>query len=172
MMREKPALALDWSAVTWSGVAAGAVYMILAMLLTPLLLASSPWLPVRWSAAIVLGPGVLPSPDSFAPGVFLTGMAVHFSLSLAFTAVFARVTQRMSAPLATISGVALGFLLYVVNFHLLALMFPWVAGARSVLVVFLHVVFGAVATFTHHAMTHEETPREGLFDMRPRAPTI
>jgi hypothetical protein len=51
-------------------------------------------------------------------------------------------------------------------------MFPWVAASRSVLVVFLHVVFGAVAAFTYHAMTHEESSREGLFDMRPRAPTL
>jgi hypothetical protein len=168
--RESPEL--DWSAVTWSGVAAGAVFMILEMLLVPMLLGGSPWLPVRWSAAVVLGPGVLPSPDAFAPGVFAVGMAVHFALSLAYTALLARITRRLSASGATVAGIAFGFALYVVNFHLLAMAFPWVATARSLLGAFAHVAFGAVAAFTYHAMTHERPGERPIFDMRPRAPTI
>jgi hypothetical protein len=78
----------------------------------------------------------------------------------------------MSAPGATVTGIAVGFALYAVNFHLLAMAFPWVATARSLLGAFVHVAFGAVAAFTYHAMTHEQTREGPIFDMKPRAPTI
>jgi hypothetical protein len=164
---------LDWSAITWSGVAAGATFMILEMLLVPILLGGSPWLPVRMVAAIVLGPDVIAAPDRFAPGVFLLGMALHFVFAIAYTALLARVVHPMSAATTTIAGVAFGFALYAVNYHLFSGVFPWFASARNLVTVFAHVAFGTLAAFGYHSMTttRSESDRD-LFDMRPRAPTI
>lgn len=146
--------------------------MILKMLLVPILLGGSPWLPVRMVGAIMLGPDVISAPDRFAPGVFLLGMALHFALAIAYTALLALLVHPMSAAAATIAGIAFGFALYAINYHLFSAVFPWFESARNLLSVFVHVVFGAVAAFGYHSMTTTNESDRELFDMRPRAPTI
>lgn len=50
---------VDWRAAIWAGIIAGAVFVVLEMLMVPLFLGGSPWGPPRMIGAIVMGEGVL-----------------------------------------------------------------------------------------------------------------
>src|SRR5688500_5057098 len=57
--------ASGWRSAIWAGIVAGAVFMILEMLLVQLLGLGSMWAPPRMIATIVMGRDVLPPPDTF-----------------------------------------------------------------------------------------------------------
>ena len=59
---------LHWKAALWAGLMAGAVFVILEMLLVGTVGGDSPWAPPRMIAAIAMGPGVLPPPATFDMG--------------------------------------------------------------------------------------------------------
>jgi hypothetical protein len=64
----------------WSGIIAGAVFLVLELVLWPVAGLGRPGEPVRMIAAIVLGPDVLPPPAGLQPGILLAAMLVHLSL--------------------------------------------------------------------------------------------
>ncbi|WP_296911674.1 hypothetical protein [Polaromonas sp.] len=67
---------IDWSSAIWSGIIAGAVFMMLEMVMVPLFVGGSPWGPPRMIAAIGMGRGVLAPPDSFALVPMMVAMAI------------------------------------------------------------------------------------------------
>ena len=70
----------NWAAAIWAGVIAGAVFMMLEMIMVPLFLGMSGWGPPRMIAAIVVAQGVLPPPATFDSGILMVAMMVHFVL--------------------------------------------------------------------------------------------
>lgn len=133
---------LDWKAATWSGVIAGLVFLVLEMVMVPVFGGGSPWGPPRMIAAIVLGEGVLPPPATFAPGIVLVAMVLHFVLSIVYALIFALVIHRLSLVPALALGAAGGLILYLVNFYGFTALFPWFAMARNWISIFAHIVFG------------------------------
>jgi hypothetical protein len=94
---------LDWRAAVWAGLTAGLVFMVLEMLLVQLFGDGTMWGPPRMIAAIVLGRDVLPPPATFAAGVFVAAMVVHFVLSLAYAFIFGWIVSRWQL---TVTGAA------------------------------------------------------------------
>lgn len=140
---------IDWSAAVWAGVIAGAVFLVLEMMMVPLFLDGSPWAPPRMIAAMVLGKGVLPPPATFDLGILMVAMAVHFALSIAFALVLAVFAARRGRGVALGVGAAFGLVLYLVNFYGMTAIFPWFAMARNWVSVFAHVVFGLIAAWAY-----------------------
>ena len=106
------------------------------------------WVNMRMTAAILMGPGVLPPPVTFDPLLFVVSTIVHFGLSLIYGLIVAWCVRKSSWTVGVMIGVAVGFAIYVVNYYLFApLLFPWLSVQRSGLVpTLIHPVFGLVAT--------------------------
>lgn len=151
----------DWRAAVWAGVIAGAVFMMLEMILVPLFLGGSPWGPPRMIAAIVMGKGVLPPPATFAGGVFVAALVVHFVLSIAFALMLAAVIAGRTLGVALLAGAVFGLILYWVNFYLFTGIFPWFAMGRTWVSIFSHLVFGLVAAWTYMSLRRGQ-PVEGV----------
>lgn len=151
-MAQRERSTIDWSAAIWAGVIAGAVFMILEMIMVPAFLGGSPWAPPRMIAAIVLGREVLPPPATFDAGVVMTAMVVHFALSIVFAIVLAWLIYRVRRATALLIGAAYGLALYLVNFYGFTALFPWFADARNWVSVVAHILFGLVAAWVYVAL--------------------
>ena len=79
----KPRQLVDWRAAIIAGIAAGAVFLLLAMFLTAKYVGSL-WVVTRLAASVLLGKAVLPPPATFTVGTFVAAAIVHFALSMAF----------------------------------------------------------------------------------------
>ena len=139
---------IDWSAAIWAGVVAGAIFMILEMLMAPMFAgAPTPWAPPRMIAAIGMGQEVLPPPATFDVGVVMVAMIIHFILSIIFAIILAWIIFRLGFGAAIAVGAVFGLVLYLVNFYVLTGIFPWFANARNWVSIFAHIVFGLVAAW-------------------------
>jgi uncharacterized membrane protein YagU involved in acid resistance len=152
------ATSVDWSAAIWSGVVAGAIFMVLEMMMVPIFLGDSAWAPPRMIAAIVMGQDVLPPPATFDFGILMVAMVVHFVLSILFAIVLALVIARMSLGTALAVGAAFGLGLYVVNFYGFTALFPWFAMARNWVSIVTHVLFGLIAAWWYHRRAGNPQP--------------
>lgn len=146
----------DWRSAVWAGLIAGAVFMILEMVMVPIFKDGSAWGPPRMIAAILLGRDVLPPPATFDLGIFAVAMALHFVLSVVYAVVLAFAICRMPAGAALALGAAFGLLLYIVNFYGFTAIFPWFANARNWISVFAHIVFGLGAAWAYKALEKPE----------------
>ena len=145
---------LDIKAALWAGIIAGAVFMMLEMVLVGTIGGDSPWAPPRMIAAMVLGDSVLPPPASFDLGIMAMGMMIHFVLSIILAVVFGwAISHWHLSLLATIGvGLVFGLIVYVVNFYLMTAVFPWFAMARNGISIFAHAMFGLVLGWAYHAI--------------------
>lgn len=145
---------INWKAAVWAGIIAGAVFMVMEMLLVGTVGGDSPWAPPRMIAAIALGPDVLPPPAPFDVGILLTAMMVHFPLAIIYSFVLGWAVSRWRFGLATamIAGLVFGVALYLVNFYGFTALFPWFAMARNWITVVSHAAFGLVLGWVYHAM--------------------
>ena len=99
----------------------------------------------RLAAAVVLGPAALPPPATFDPAVMAVATAVHFALSLAYTALVAVLVGGRPMRGAMAIGAGFGVALYVVNMHGFTWVYPWFAQARGWIALVAHVAFGVSA---------------------------
>lgn len=150
---------MDWSAAVWAGVVAGAIFMMLEMIMVPVFMEGSPWGPPRMIAAMVMGEGVLPPPATFDLMILMVAMVVHFVLSIVFALVLALLIARLGFGAALAVGAAYGLALYVVNFYGMTAIFPWFAMARNWVSIFAHVMFGLIAAWWYRARAHPAVER-------------
>lgn len=147
---------LDWKAGVWSGLIAGAVFMMLEMLMVAFIQGESPWGPPRMIAAMILGEGVLPPPATFDIGIMMAAMMVHFILAIVYGLIVGWLlhwTKRLG--IALLIGAVFGFGIYLVNFYLIApAAFPWFAMARNWISVFNHTLFGIVTAGAYIGLRH------------------
>ncbi len=138
--------ALDWKAAIWAGIVAGAVFMMLEMLLVQFFEPMSMWAPPRMIAAMVMGESILPPPDTFDAMALMVAMLIHFPLSVIFALILGWIISRWDLGLVTasIAGIAFGLVIYVVNFYGFTAVFPWFADARGWVAIFSHAMFGLV----------------------------
>lgn len=146
---------MDWRAAFWAGIAAGAVFLAVQMVLLPLLTGGSPWVVPRRIAAIVLGEGVLPPPATFDFTILLVAVLLHFFLSVIYALILAFIIHRWGLIVGILGGALFGLALYVVNFYTFSLLFPWFFPIRSWIDVLSHVLFGAVAGGVYEALEVE-----------------
>jgi uncharacterized membrane protein YagU involved in acid resistance len=144
---------INWKAAILAGLIAGAIFMMLEMIMVPLFLPDgSPWGPPRMIAAIGMGKDVLPPPATFALMPLMVAMVIHFILSIIFAIILAFIVSRFGLGIAVLIGAIFGLLLYLVNFYGFTAIFPWFAMARNWVSIFSHIVFGAVAAWAYKAL--------------------
>ncbi|MCF7223188.1 hypothetical protein [Marilutibacter chinensis] len=144
-----PGAHISMQAVVFAGIAAGIVFLALELLLTPLLMGLSSWVPMRMIAAITMGHAVLPPPDTFESGAVAAALVVHFILSLAYALVFAFFAKGRSLLTDTVLGAAFGVLLYAVNYYGFTYLFPWFVEMRHWVTALIHLVAGAAMGATY-----------------------
>ena len=142
-------VAIDWRSAIWSGIIAGAVFMMLEMVMVPMFMGGSPWGPPRMIAAIGMGRGVLPPPDTFALVPMMVAMAIHLTLSIVLAVILALVIKGLGLGMAGMVGAIFGLVIYLINFYGLTAFFPWFEMARNWISIFAHVMFGAVAALSY-----------------------
>lgn len=145
---------VNTKAAIWSGVIAGAVFMMLEMGLVGTVGGESPWGPPRMIAAMAMGESVLPPPATFEGGIMMVAMMIHFAMSIVFGFVLGWVIShwRMSLAIAMVAGTVFGLLVYFLNFYLMTAIFPWFAMARGGISIFAHAMFGLVLGWAYHAI--------------------
>jgi len=138
------ARSVNTKAALWAAIIAGAVFMMLEMIMVPVFMGGSPWGPPRMIAAIGMGKEVLPPPATFDVGIMMVAMLIHFALSVILAFLFAAIARGRSVGPATMIGAAFGLVVYLVNFYGMTAVFPWFAMARGWIGIFAHVMYGAV----------------------------
>ncbi|WP_175838503.1 sodium:proline symporter [Burkholderia anthina] len=99
----------------------------------------------RLTAAVVMGRAVLGTSAGFDPTIMGVATLVHAALSLAYTAVLAKLVRNLSRGAALLAGGVFGLVLYGVNLHAFTAIFPWFAPVRGAITLVAHVVFGVTA---------------------------
>lgn len=146
--------AIDWKAAVFAGLIAGAVFMMLEMVLVGTIGGQSPWGPPRMIAAMAMGEEVLPPPASFDAGIMMVAMIIHFALSILLGVILGWIISHWQMRLLTaaIAGTLFGILVYLVNFYGMTAFFPWFAMARGAISIFAHAAFGLVLGWSYQAL--------------------
>lgn len=147
---------MDLRAAVLAGLIAGLVYLVVQIVMATWLLGSTPWVALRWQAAIILGQGVLPPPATFAAWPVLVGLLLHLLLSLLYGLLIAFIIHRGGLLMGIVGGGLIGLALYALNFYTLTLIFPWFFAIRNWLLVVGHVLFGALVGGIYEALEIEE----------------
>ena len=142
----------DWRVAAIAGLAAGVIFLILEVLAT-WILGTSPWAPLRMTAAIVMGHSVSSQSATFDPSVTLVALVVHFALSIIFglivAAIMASFSLDSSIGMASLAGAIFGLVVYGLDFYGMTRVFPWFGDARSAASLATHLVFGLVVAITY-----------------------
>ena len=142
--------ATDWIAAAVAGFAAGAVLMVLDLVWSALFNPGGPWRTSHMIAPIFLGENAVPaSGGEFAIGVVTIALATHYALGIVFGLVLAAAMVQFGLDETPMKGVGagavFGAVLYVVNFDLMVVFFPWLAELRGADTLAAHILFGCVA---------------------------
>lgn len=138
-------------AVLLASIAAGALSTLVQMLLwwmagedaAALLLRDA-----RLTAALVLGPTVLPPASGGETEILLWASAIHAGLSLFYAALLLPLRRSRLMPVLLV-GAGFGVLLYLVNLYGLTVLFPWFKAARSGATLAAHIAFGVAAMLAY-----------------------
>ncbi|MGB5133460.1 MAG: hypothetical protein WBO00_12620 [Steroidobacteraceae bacterium] len=103
----------------------------------------------RLTAALVQGKAALPPSGGFNAGIMLAATGIHFALSVMYAALLLPVAKRLTRVPSLLAGAGFGVLLYFVNLHVLTVIFPWFAEARSGITLAVHSVFGLAVMLTY-----------------------
>ena len=95
---------MDWRAAIWAGIIAGAIFLLLQMILLALVTGGSPWILPRMTAAIVLGEGALSPPASFDVTITLVALIIHFVLAIGFAVLIAFILHRWGLLVGIVGG--------------------------------------------------------------------
>lgn len=104
----------------------------------------------RLTAALVLGPAVVPPATGGEAGILLLAGAIHAGLSLFYAVLLLPLRRSRRLP-ALLIGTGFGLLLYLVNLYGLTVVFPWFEAARSGAALAAHIAFGVVAMLAYSA---------------------
>lgn len=144
----------DWSVAAVAGLAAGAVLMVLDLLWSAIVETGGPWRTSHMIAPIFTGADAAQlSEYRFSVGVVAIALAVHYVLGVVFGLILAAIMTPMhldaSVGKSLAAGAIFGVVLYVINFHGVAAMFPWLAEMRGWPTIAAHIVFGVVAALLY-----------------------
>jgi hypothetical protein len=149
--------ATDWTAAAVSGFAAGAVLMVLDLFWSATFSPDGPWRTSHMIAPIFTGADSMrTSGYGFSVGVVAIALATHYAMGIVFGLVIAALLVQLkldSSPgIATVAGASMGCALYLINFDLLTVFFPWLVAMRGVDTLAAHVVFGVVAALLYRRL--------------------
>jgi len=152
----------DWPQAVCAGLVGGAVLMVLEMLWSVSVSGSTPWRTSHLLAAIVMGEDTLQS-SAFSLGVVTIALATHYVLGVVFGVLLAFVIAgfryESNTGMLEFIGAMFGTLLYLVNFHVMSLFFPWMADLRGWSTFIGHLVFGLVVVITYQWLEERKADR-------------
>jgi hypothetical protein len=96
----------------------------------------------RLTAALVMGPAVLPPPSTAQWDILLVATLVHFALSVVYALIPAYLSRRLRIGPALLVGALYGLAIYLVNLYGFTLLFPWFTVARDWITLVAHLIFG------------------------------
>jgi len=146
---------VTWRAVLVSGLVAGTLFLLTDVILAPAILKVDVALILRYFAALVLGSKVLTQVGS---SILITGIIVHYVLSLIFALVIALVVHRWGIVVGIVGGALLGVAIYGINLYTVTLLFPWFFAINSTVILLSHAIFGAVAGGVYEMFDHYDLP--------------
>ena len=109
----------------------------------------------RLTAAILMGPGVLPPPSTFDLKMMIVATIIHLALSVAYGLILAQAIHHLSLKPALFGGLVFGLILYVVNMYGVTHIFPWFAAARDWITILAHAVFGISAAAIYKVLPNK-----------------
>jgi uncharacterized membrane protein YagU involved in acid resistance len=152
----------DWKAAVWAGLIAGAVFMMVEMMMVMVFMGQSPWGPPRMIAAMFMGREVLPPPAGFDMGIMMTAMMIHFPLSIIYGLIVGWIAHRMDKSKVLLVGAIFGLAIYFINFYLIApAMFPWFTKAQNWVSLVAHLIYGLALGWSYAALRHHKPAAEG-----------
>jgi hypothetical protein len=129
------------------GIVAGIVFAVFEMVASAAMMGMDAFfMPLRMIGAILLGPAAL-APAYPLFGAIVAAVIVHMALSVIYGMVFTALVGRISPASWEVGlGAVYGFLLWIINFYLIAAVaFPWFLEAPPVVQFIGHTFFfGAV----------------------------
>jgi uncharacterized membrane protein YagU involved in acid resistance len=154
---------MNWGAAIAAGIVAGIVatgaQVALWWLFLDDALPGNLYRDARLTAAMLMGPEVLPPPSTFDWAVMAVATFIHFMLSIAYSLVLACVVSRLGMKLSLIAGLIYGLGIYMVNMYVITFIFPWFSAVRDWITAVTHAVFGLSLAGTYK-MLSDHTPRE------------
>ncbi|MFS8974856.1 hypothetical protein PO002_10165 [Cupriavidus necator] len=138
----------DWKAAAVSGLAAGALLLVLELFWSSMVSGVNPWVATRMIAAIVMGPDVLQT-ALFSVGTVAAALLIHFVLGavlgMILAAIIAPFTLDSSLGMALLAGAVFGLVVYGFNFFVMTRAFPWFTEVRGWQTFIGHLIFGLTA---------------------------
>ncbi len=144
---------MDWEAAVKAGLIAGVAALLIVVI--PAAADGYPWIIFHWIAGLALGSEVLAATSNLSPLIIITGLLIHFVLSVIYALILAFIIHRWGFWVGLLGGALFGLVLFAINFYTFTLLFPWFLVMRSWIVVLAHVIFGAVAGGAYEAMEVE-----------------
>ena len=146
----------DWSAAVVAGLAAGAVLMVLD-LVWPLMYGNGdPWATSHKIAALLLGQQALQS-SGFEFGVVAAALLTHYTLGvfsgLVIGTAIASLGWETSLVMTQVTGYVFGVVVYIMNFYVLASLFPWFEDMRGEATFLGQLAFGVSAALIYRKLS-------------------
>lgn len=133
---------MSWRAIPIAGLAAGTVFLLVIMILTPVVMDVEPTIILRYFGSLVLGTDILLKDDILT---LVVGIIVHYALSIAFTVLIAVVIHRWGLLVGIIGGGIMGIAIYLLNLYFFTVLFEWFFAINSSVLLLSHILFGATA---------------------------
>ena len=146
---------VTWRAVLISGLVAGTLFLLTDLVFAPIVTQVDAALTLRYFAALVLGSKVLTQTGT---NILITGIVVHYVLSIMFALVIALVVHRWGMVVGIVGGAILGVAIYGINLYTVTLLFPWFFAINSTVILLCHAIFGAVAGGVYEMFDHYDLP--------------
>jgi hypothetical protein len=142
----------DWTAAAVSGLAAGALLLVLELFWSTMMAGTNPWPTTRMIAAMVMGQAVMQD-TMFSVGTVVAALVIHFVLGailgMILGAIIAPFHLDSSIRMVLLCGALFGCAVYFINFYGMTRAFPWFAEARGWHTWFGHVMFGMCAAIAY-----------------------
>ena len=151
----------DWLAAVGAALAAGVIATALEIALWWLSAIPVPEMlfrDTRLTAAIVMGPAALLPSNTLHWDVILVASLIHFTLSITYGLILARLVGRMHMGRSLLAGGLCGMVLYVINLYGFTAIFPWFSVARDWITALTHVAFGTILAGGYLALRSRHAP--------------
>jgi hypothetical protein len=153
-------MSLSWMRAAAAGLVAGVVATIAQIVLWSAYTDDLPTIlsrDARLTAAILMGPGVLPPPSTFDLKIMIVATVIHVGLSIAYSLILVLAIHRLGTILALFSGLVFGLFLYVINMYGVTAVFPWFAAVRDWITIAAHAVFGVSVAAAYKVLPRNQS---------------
>lgn len=145
-----------WLAIFYAGIAGGVFSTIAQILLWWTFWDALPsilYRDARFAAAIILGQGILPPPETLDWQVMLIATWIHFGLSIIYAIVLSFLIHSPNIRNSLIVGGLYGLGLFIINMYGFVIIFPWFVETRDWITIAAHLIFGVSAAGVYKVLS-------------------